>query len=215
SPSSPMLTLAVTPNSGGPMKSSSDVKSEAIACMGLLRRNEVKLMENAKLLLKQDREFFLKVFTSTVDEWTLIHACTLKGVRPLVKIALKAGVDPNLEMGVPDGLPGRCTPLHLAAHRGDVSIIELLVQFGAQVNKQDNMNYSPLHYALRRGNTLAAKKLLKFGADPSELSREERIYFRNEINAKGSALLCIPVRVGSQKHKHNSSSLRDKTSSAS
>lgn len=209
-----MLTLALHRNSRGQMKSSSDVQSEAIAFMGLLRHSEDRLLENAKVILKQDREFFVKVFTSSVDEWTLLHACTLKGVRQLVKVALKAGVDPNLEMGHPDGLPGRCTPLHLAAHRGDVSIIELLVQFGAQVNKQDNKNYTPLHYALQRGNTLAAKKLLKFGADSSELSREERIYFRNEVNAKGPALLCIPVRVGSQKHKH-SSSFRDKTSTNS
>lgn len=191
-----------------PTKPLSNANLEVVVFLGLLRHNEDQLVERAKMLMKKDRELFQKVFSSKIDEWTPLHACTLRGARKLVKIALRAGVDPNLEMGVPDGLPGRCTPLHLAAHRGDVSIIQLLVQNGALLDKRDDTNCTPLYYALRRGNTLAAKKLLKYGADSSELSREERQYYKEETNHRRSALLCIPVRVGSQKNKVVSSSLK-------
>ncbi|CAG5126700.1 unnamed protein product [Candidula unifasciata] len=184
-----------------PEKPLSNAAFEAVVFLGLLRHNEDQLVQRAKMLIKKDRAFFQKVFASKIDEWTPMHACTLRGARKLVKLALKAGVDANLEMGMPDGLPGRCTPLHLAAHRGDVSILQLLVQNGALLDKQDDTNCTPLYYALRRGNTLVAKKLLKYGADSSGLSREERLYYKDETYQRRSALLCIPVRTGSQKRK--------------
>ncbi|RUS73344.1 hypothetical protein EGW08_018896 [Elysia chlorotica] len=109
-------------------------------------------------------------------------------------------------MGVPEGLPGRCAPLHLAAYRGDVSILQLLVQNGAQLDKRDNLNRTPLYYAVQRRNTLAARKLIKYGADFSALSQDERDFFKEDISKRGTAaVLCIPVPVrhGSQKHKHH------------
>lgn len=183
------------------MTSVSDARLEAVVFLGLLRHNEDRLVERAKMLIKRDRTFFQEMFAAKIDGWTPMHACTLRGARKLVKVALKAGVDPSLEMGSPDGLPGGCTPLHLAAHRGDISIMQLLIQNGALINKRNDANHSPLYYALQRGNTLAAKKLLKHGADSSELSREERIYYKEDIDSKKSALLCIPVRLASQRHR--------------
>jgi hypothetical protein len=185
-----------------PMKAFPEAKLEAVVFLGLLRHNEDQLVERAKMIIKTDRAFFQEIFTFKVDEWTPLHACTLRGARKLVKLALKAGVDPNLEMGSPHGLPGRCTSLHLAAHRGDVSIIQLLVQSGALFNKTDDSNRTPLSYALKQGNILAARKLLRYGANSSELTREEAIFFENDIRKRGSAFLCIPVRIGSHKHRN-------------
>ncbi|KAK3767956.1 hypothetical protein RRG08_049512 [Elysia crispata] len=192
--------------SGQPMKSPCDARSEAVTFLGLLRHEEERLVERTKQLVRRDRAFIQEVFTSMVDEWTPLHACTLRGARKLVKVALKAGVDPDLEMGVPEGLPGRCAPLHLAAYRGDVSILQLLVQNGAQLDKRDNLNRTPLYYAVQRRNTLAARKLIKYGADFSALSADERDFFKEDISKRGTAaVLCIPVPVrhGSQKHKHH------------
>ncbi|XP_059141775.1 ankyrin repeat and protein kinase domain-containing protein 1-like [Physella acuta] len=189
-----MLSLAVNTNFRGPMKSVSDSQSEAVTFMGLLRKNEETLVERTKSLVKRDKAFIQEMFTSLVGEWTPMHACTLRGARKLVKVALKAGVDPNIEMGMPDGLPGRCSPLHLAAYRGDVSILQLLLQHGANIEKRDSTNHTPLHYAVLRRNTLAARKLLKHGADASELTLEERMFYRDDIDNRGNGMLCVPVK---------------------
>jgi ankyrin repeat protein len=37
--------------------------------------------------------------------------------------------------------------LHVAAHRGDLRMVELLVKAGSDINKQGDMGYTPLHYA--------------------------------------------------------------------
>jgi hypothetical protein len=69
----------------------------------------------------------------------------LKGCRKLVKFALKVGVNVNLQMGEPEGVPGKCSALHLAAHRGDVSIIEVLLQNGANINQLDSSDKTPIY----------------------------------------------------------------------
>ncbi|XP_012940002.1 ankyrin repeat and protein kinase domain-containing protein 1 [Aplysia californica] len=206
-----MLSLSVFGNfpPRKPMTSSppySDARTEAVTFLGLLRQNEDRLVERTKMLVRGNRAFIQEVFTAVIDEWTPLHACTLRGARKLVKVALKAGVDPNIEMGNPQGLPGRCTPLHLAAYRGDVSILQLLVQNGARVDARDNTNHTPLHYAATRSNSLAARKLLKYGADTSELSPEHLEFYKDDVpkGNKVSALLCIPSRSNSQKRNGSS-----------
>lgn len=194
SPHSSSSSSAANSAATSPMKTSGDVRSEAVRFMGQLRHNEDHLADSVKQQLKKDRQFVRDVFTSLVDEWTPLHACTLRGARKLVKIALKSGVHPDLEMGSPDGLPGRCSPLHLAAHRGDVSLVQLLVQHGGSVDKRDSTGRTPLHYAARKNNVLAARKLIKYGADVSDLTTEQRVYYKEDIErVRPGSLLCIPV----------------------
>ena len=214
--SAPMLSLSMlsTPGSSPsttPMKSGGggggnsvsgcggggdgdDARAEAVRFMGQLRHNEDHLAASLKRQLKRDRVFVRDVFASPVDEWTPLHACTLRGARQLVKIALKSGVAADLEMGSPDGLPGRCSPLHLAAHRGDVSLVRLLAQHGASLDKRDSAGRTPLHYAASKNNALAARKLIKYGADVSDLTAEQRVYYKGDIERRPGSLLCIPVR---------------------
>lgn len=196
-------TTTTTPNhptktNSSPMKAGHDVRAEAVTFLGLLRHNEDHLAERTKQLLKRDRPFVQRLFAARVDEWTPLHACTLRGARKLLKMALKAGVSPDLEMGSPDGLPGRCSPLHLAAYRGDVSLIQILVQHGAALNKRDSTSRTPLHYAASKNNVLAVKKLIKYGADVSDLTPEQRVYYKEDIERRPSSLLCIPVATGSR-----------------
>jgi len=58
------------------------------------------------------------------------------------------------------------TPLHYAASRGDVSILEYLVKMGANVNSRASMEHTPLYMAAMYGNKDAVKFLLSSGADP-------------------------------------------------
>ena len=58
------------------------------------------------------------------------------------------------------------TPLHLAAHRGYVEIVKLLIDAGADVNAKEG-NYSrstTLHWAAKKGNLQVVKLLVENGA---------------------------------------------------
>lgn len=56
------------------------------------------------------------------------------------------------------------TCLHIAALRGDVRSIDLLLKAGLDVNRQGDMGYTPLHYARTRA---VVDLLLAHGASTS------------------------------------------------
>lgn len=155
-------------SSSSPM-TDDDPSRDATAMIGLLKYDEEKLEEQTKVLVKNRKDYARRVFSTNVDNWTPFHAFALKGCRKLVKFALRVGVDVNLQMGEPEGVPGKCAALHLAAHRGDVSIIEVLLQNGANINQLDSSDKTPIYYASRSNNTLAVKTLKRAGADTSQV----------------------------------------------
>jgi ankyrin repeat protein len=60
--------------------------------------------------------------------------------------------------------PDRDNCLHIAAHRGNLRAVELLVRAGLNVNQQGDMGYTPLHYA---ASPEVVSFLLAHGASPS------------------------------------------------
>lgn len=54
-----------------------------------------------------------------------------------------------------------CSLLHLACLSGNLQMIELLLQFGANINLQDFHGRTPLHHCISRGNNPLAKFLLR------------------------------------------------------
>ncbi|PKU66325.1 ADP-ribosylation factor GTPase-activating protein AGD3 isoform X1 [Dendrobium catenatum] len=56
--------------------------------------------------------------------------------------------------------------LHLACQTGDIGMIELLLQYGANVNAVDLRMMSPLHHCILRGRHAFTKLLISRGADP-------------------------------------------------
>ncbi|KAI6677327.1 hypothetical protein NL676_038123 [Syzygium grande] len=65
-----------------------------------------------------------------------------------------------------------CTLLHLACEAADIGMLELLLQYGANVNAVDSGGNMPLHRCILRGRTANAKMLLARGADPQALNYE-------------------------------------------
>lgn len=59
-------------------------------------------------------------------------------------------------------------PLHIAAYQGDITMIQLLLHNGYNVNMQAVDDYTPLHIACMRGSPLCVKALLDAGADPNK-----------------------------------------------
>ncbi|XP_034201248.1 ADP-ribosylation factor GTPase-activating protein AGD2-like isoform X4 [Prunus dulcis] len=60
-----------------------------------------------------------------------------------------------------------CSLLHLACDCGNPMMIELLLQFGANINLRDFHGRTPLHRCISSGNNSLAKFLLRRGARPS------------------------------------------------
>lgn len=53
-----------------------------------------------------------------------------------------------------------CTLLHLACETADIGMIELLLQYGANINATDSRSQTPLHRCILRGRNAYVKLLL-------------------------------------------------------
>uniref|UniRef100_A0A0E0LXD9 ADP-ribosylation factor GTPase-activating protein AGD3 n=1 Tax=Oryza punctata TaxID=4537 RepID=A0A0E0LXD9_ORYPU len=64
--------------------------------------------------------------------------------------------------------------LHLACHVADVGMVELLLQYGANVNAIDSRGRTPLHQCILKGRHIHAKLLLSRGANPQVADQDGR-----------------------------------------
>ena len=76
------------------------------------------------------------------------------------------GANPNLAEN--DG----CTPLWIAASRGDTKCVEILIKYGADLNIADNSGVTPLFVAVQNGKTQIVNMLIAANAD-ANISRNE------------------------------------------
>jgi len=74
--------------------------------------------------------------------------------KSIAKMLLHNGANPDLTEFV-----NGCTPLHYCASTGDVAFCEMLVQYGAEVAKQDFYHYTSVDYAREGGFTAGADYL--------------------------------------------------------
>merc|ERR1711879_426360 len=94
------------------------------------------------------------------------------------------------------------TPLHLAAERGELKAIQLLVELGAGLNIANGKGDSPLILVCRRGAALAAKFLVEQRADAEVCTKlgdtpvqiAQRFGFQETVQALCSA--GAPLRSG-------------------
>ncbi|KAB1207696.1 ADP-ribosylation factor GTPase-activating protein AGD3 [Morella rubra] len=86
-----------------------------------------------------------------------------------------------------------CTLLHLACETADIGMIELLLQYGANINATDSRGQTPLHRCLLRGRTTSVKLLLIRGADPRAVDGEGKNPFELavESNFDDSEILAL------------------------
>ncbi|XP_017642433.1 ADP-ribosylation factor GTPase-activating protein AGD3 isoform X3 [Gossypium arboreum] len=96
------------------------------------------------------------------------------------------------ESQISDDLDG-CTLLHLACETADIGMLELLLQYGANINAMDSRSQTPLHRCIHRGKTAFAKLLLTRGADARAINREGKtpLELAVESNISDSEVLAL------------------------
>lgn len=78
----------------------------------------------------------------------------------VVRLLAESGADVNANHGVK-----RCAPLHMAARRGSVSVANVLLEYGADIEARDSDGDTPLRRAINCGKPEAAAFLLSRGAE--------------------------------------------------
>ncbi|PON54804.1 Arf GTPase activating protein [Parasponia andersonii] len=86
-----------------------------------------------------------------------------------------------------------CNLLHLACETADLGMLELLVQYGANVNATDLRGQTPLHRCILRGRTTFTKWLLTRGADTRAVDRVGKTPFELavELNFDDAEILTL------------------------
>jgi hypothetical protein len=77
-----------------------------------------------------------------------------------VRVLVRGGANVNAQEKLK-----HCTPLHMAARRGNVAVAEALLDGGAEREARDKLGDTPLHRAVKCGKTEIAALLLSRGAD--------------------------------------------------
>lgn len=85
-----------------------------------------------------------------------------------------------------------CSLLHLACHVGYLVMVELLLQFGADINIKDFHGRTPLHCSIFRKNDVLAKYLIRRYALEESLTFDVELYFY-KYNNSVSIYFCIIV----------------------
>lgn len=67
------------------------------------------------------------------------------------------------------------SPLHLACDIGNIEIVQLLLENGADTDILDNDFMTPLHYASNRNHFKIIKKLIKYKAKINQLDKYNRL----------------------------------------
>ncbi|XP_034711357.1 ADP-ribosylation factor GTPase-activating protein AGD3 isoform X1 [Vitis riparia] len=73
--------------------------------------------------------------------------------------------------------------LHLACETADIGMLELLLQYGANINACDSRGQMPLHRCILRGKATFAKLLLTRGADPRAVNGEGKTPFELAVES--------------------------------
>ena len=143
---------------------------------------ELIVMENIPLLSELIQKYNILFQPIDANNLTALHFAVQMNRKKSILFLCKlmtifnnntVNEEENKGINIPDIL-GR-TPLHQAAAKGDLEIIECLIKFGADVNAKTISGETPLMKAIAFYQTNAAHFLLRFGADPE---------MKNEVTGK-------------------------------
>ncbi|KAJ5954882.1 hypothetical protein N7501_009161 [Penicillium viridicatum] len=88
------------------------------------------------------------------------------------------------------------TALHISAERGNLGIVRLLLQYGVNVDRRDNLGRTALYYAACGAHIDIVGELLVGGADPEACDSEGRSPLHAAAYAECEAVIRLLVREG-------------------
>ena len=97
------------------------------------------------------------------DGFTPVCIAAFFSQEAIVKFLLEAGANPNLAANN----PAKVAPIHAAVAANHIGLVELLIQYKADVNAQQTQGVTALHSAAHRGNLPMVQLLVEAGADKS------------------------------------------------
>jgi len=106
------------------------------------------------------------IFTTTEAGSNALHIACERGFIRVTRELLRK--DPTLVHTVNNE---KATPMHLAALHGLVTLVQILLDNGADINAADVYGATPLHCAAFNDDSLLGRFLLSRGADPNLVDR--------------------------------------------
>ncbi len=104
-------------------------------------------------------KFGLNANTPDKEGHTPLTISLINKQRDAAKVLIARGADVNAHAA------DYITPLHFAAHQGDIELVKLLVGYGADLNPVIvNNGYTPLHWAIIQGHANVVEFLMERGA---------------------------------------------------
>ncbi|WP_341815840.1 MULTISPECIES: ankyrin repeat domain-containing protein [unclassified Wolbachia] len=114
-------------------------------------------------IMKNDNNIEETIETVDVFGWTPFYWAVTRNNPLILEILLQGKSRCKASVDVEDKLLGR-SPLHVAATNGNMEAVELLINYGAEVNLKDAWGWTPFHCAAAGGNIETINCLIKNGA---------------------------------------------------
>ncbi|KAM9163470.1 LOW QUALITY PROTEIN: transient receptor potential cation channel subfamily A member 1 [Pangshura tecta] len=91
-----------------------------------------------------------------------VHAAAFSGAKACMEIILKKGEElgHSTESHINFTNNGKCSPLHLAVQSGDLGMIKMCIEYGAQIDLKQNEKCTALHFAATQGATEIVKLMI-------------------------------------------------------
>ena len=154
----------------------------------LMRAAEHGHSEIVKLLLEHGAD----VRTSSNFSWSALSYAVCTNHAETIELLISAGGDVNQRAG---GFSGSATPLELAASRGFLDLMEVLVKAGAQINCE---TCHVLEAASQAGELEAVKLLLAAGADVNAKTRTSRTALIEAARCGHTEIVKVLVAAGAE-----------------
>lgn len=129
---------------------------------------------------------------------TLLHigAISSGDYKDVVELLIAKDLDVNAKC-TSYGEAKDATPLHAAAGKGNVAVVEVLIKNGAEVNaRAGNNSYTPLHIAARDGYLAVAILLITNEADINAKSKYEETPLDLAISKEHKELADLIRKIG-------------------
>jgi hypothetical protein len=110
-------------------------------------------------------EYWLKEF-KPAQRYIAIDAAIRAGDKSVLKRLLDLGASPTPPRGY-------LSHVEIAADNDSFECIDVLLQYGASIERRGPSGHTPLQYFARDGNARAVRLLLERGADPNALVEED------------------------------------------